>query len=448
MREGPTGKAAGAGKDAANYERRTSFCEGCMNILVCGANGFIGRHLCAALEAAGHRVFRGVRAAHVPAEIAIDYTRDLDAAAWLPRLGGIDVVVNAVGILCEKKGQSFDAIHHDAPIALFCACAQAGVRRVIQISALGGRPEREPTPYMRSKREADAWLMASDLDWTILRPSLIVGMDGGSSRMFRALASLPVIGLPGRGEQMLQPVHIDDLCEAVIRLLASNSSIRHVLDIVGPRPMTYRDMLAAYRNAMRMPAPLWLPVPLSLMKPAAVLAAKLPQKVFSPDTLRMLEDGNVSDAGTLQTLLGRTQKGAEEWSAGLAPDILRWQAIAAWAVPLLRITLAMVWFVTALLSAGIFPQADSLALLQRVGLHGGAAQAALYGAALLDGALGVATLLSPGRLLWRLQFVLILFYTIVITIWLPEFWLHPFGPVLKNLPILALLAMLDASETS
>jgi hypothetical protein len=130
-----------------------------------------------------------------------------------------------------------------APIALFDACAQAGVRKVVQISALGADTDATRTPYMDTKRTADAWLMSSPLDWAVLSPSLVVGMDGDSSRFFRSMASLPALGLPGRGEQLLQPVHIDDLCEAVVRLLASGSPMRCVLDIVGPAQMTYRGML-------------------------------------------------------------------------------------------------------------------------------------------------------------------------------------------------------------
>lgn len=413
-----------------------------MNVLVCGAGGFIGRHVCAALEAAGHRVLRGVRTAAGPSDIRIDYQADTHVADWLPRLAGVDAVVNAVGILCEHGGATFAAIHRDAPRALFDACEQVGVRRLIQVSALG----ISPTPYMRTKREADAHLAATTLDWVVLRPSLVVGFDGDSSRLFRTLASLPVVGLPGHGEQRVQPVHVDDLAEAVVRLLTPGAPSRCVLDIAGQRAMTYREMLAAYRDAMALPPPLWLPLPMSLMRASAVIAAKLPQRVFSPDTLRMLEDGNTTDPAPLATLLGRAPKGSEAWFAGTLPGTLRADAIAAWSLPLLRVALAIVWLVTGILSLSIFPRDASLDMLAQAGLHGGVATAALYAAALLDCVFGIATLARPGRMLWRAQFVLIAVYTAIISVFLPGYWLHPFGPVLKNLPILATLLVLDASE--
>lgn len=418
-----------------------------MNILVCGANGFIGRHLCDALQAAGHRVLRGVRMPRRPQDIAIDYMRDASVDDWLPRLAGIDVVVNAVGILCENRTARFDAIHRDAPIALFKACEQAGVKRVVQVSALGGKEEGNWTPYMRTKREADAWLMQSRLDWTVFRPSLVVGVDGDSSRFFRAMASLPLIGLPGKGEQRVQPVHIDDLCAAVVRVIDSGAYSRKMLDIAGPQAVSYRDMLAAYRDAMELPPPLWLPVPMALMRVAAGVASYLPQGVFSPDTLHMLEEESVADSSVLAGILGAPPRGVKNWFAGTTPAALRCEALARWMFPLFRIVLAIVWIMTGLLSLGLYPVSDSMALLRQVGLEGLPAHVALYGAAMLDCALGVATLLVPGRLLWRLQGALILAYSALISIFLPQYWLHPFGPVLKNLPILAMLIVLDAGET-
>lgn len=127
-----------------------------MTVLVCGANGFVGRALCAQLEAGGHRVLRGVRHAAGPYDVAIDFARDVDPQAWLARLNGVDVVINAVGMLADRRGATLDAVHRAAPCALFTACCRAGVRRVIQISALG--VERGDTRYFASKHAADRFL--------------------------------------------------------------------------------------------------------------------------------------------------------------------------------------------------------------------------------------------------------------------------------------------------
>lgn len=113
---------------------------------------------------------------------------------------------------------------------------------------------------------------------------------------------------------------------------------------------------------------------------------------------------------------------------------------------LICFTLAVMWLATGVLSLGIYPQADSLDLLERVGLHGAIALTALYLAAALDIALALLTLYRPGKALWRAQATLIIAYTLIVSLRLPEFWLHPFGPILKNLPILTLLWLLNKNE--
>jgi len=418
-----------------------------MNILLCGANGFIGRNLCDALHAAGHHVIRGVRTASRSSDIEMDYQYDAFPEGWIPRLRDIDVVINAVGILGESRHAHFDTVHRDTPIALFKACATAGVKRVIQISALGGRDSNDMTPYLRTKREADAFLMKTQLDWTILRPSLVVGVDGDSSRFFRTLASLPVVGLPGKGEQQLQPVHISDLCDAVVHAVSSNETSRRIIDVVGPAPISYRQMLANYRAAMGMPSPIWLPIPMSLMRISASVATLLPQQVFSPNTLLMLEQGSAADPIHLQRLIGHAPKSASQWFVGTSAKVLRLDSLNNWTVSLFRFALAFVWIWTGLISLGIYPVAGSLNMLAQLGLHGGLATTLLYGASFLDCAIGIATLLAPSCSLWRLQFAVIVGYSILITIFLPYFWLHPFGPILKNIPILVMLIALDATET-
>lgn len=112
----------------------------------------------------------------------------------------------------------------------------------------------------------------------------------------------------------------------------------------------------------------------------------------------------------------------------------------------IRLTLAAVWLVTGALSLGIYPLENSLALLGRIGLSGTLALIALYLGAMTDIALGVLTLFVRSKSLWLIQGVLILAYTLIISIGMPEFWLHPFGPLLKNLPILLLLWLLYQHE--
>jgi len=120
--------------------------------------------------------------------------------------------------------------------------------------------------------------------------------------------------------------------------------------------------------------------------------------------------------------------------------------VADW---LLTTPTAILQPVTGIVSLGVYPVEDSLALLARVGLHGVLATLALFGAALLDLVLGVLTVAAPARWrrwVWLAQLALIGGYTVLITFFLPEYWLHPYGPISKTLPILAVLGLLWALE--
>lgn len=118
-------------------------------------------------------------------------------------------------------------------------------------------------------------------------------------------------------------------------------------------------------------------------------------------------------------------------------------------VPWLRAAIGLMWIVTGVISLGVYPREASYELLARSGMPDMLQPYALFGAALLDIILGVLCFI-PRRppWLWMAQAVLILFYTLVISIKLPEFWLHPYGPILKNVPILAVLVLLHAVDNS
>lgn len=416
-----------------------------MRILVCGANGFIGRAVAEHLARAGHEVVKGVREARAQDEVQVDFSRDVTSGDWLPRLAGIDAVVNAVGILAERPGRSFDAVHRAAPCALFAACAMAELRRVVQISALGA--QRADTGYFSSKLAAEECLRQSRLDWQILRPALVYGADGGSARFFRLLAGMPVTVLPGGGRQMLQPLHVDDLSAAVLKLLDPATPARQCVELVGARALPYREMLARYRRGMGFaPAP-EVSIPARLVAWSAAMASPLPGVILTPDTWKMLQAGNCADAAATAALLGRAPRDIAGFVEPGQSTSLREQALAAWRAPLLRSSLAAVWGVSGLVSLIAYPVADSLVLLARVGVGAAWGPAALYVAAALDLFFAVATLVRPSRTLWLAQAVVVFAYSVIIAGALPEFLFHPFAPVLKNLPILATLFILIAEES-
>jgi uncharacterized protein YbjT (DUF2867 family) len=414
-------------------------------VLLLGATGFIGRHLLGALTEAGYDVTCGVRDPRRcpgPRCIAVDFASDHAETDWLSRLTGVDYIVNAVGILRESAAATFEALHVAAPIALFRAGAAARVRKIVQISALGA-DDAAASRYHLTKKRADDALAALDVDWVVVQPSLVFGEAGRSAAMFATLASLPVVPVPGRGDQRMQPVHIDDLTALVVRVLASDAYDRRRIAAVGPRELTLREYLAVLRRAMRLGEPWFVGVPPAFVRAAAAIGEKTSGALLDRESLAMLERGNVASPQVITSVLGRPPRAPEQFLDAHGARAAANEARLAWLLPLLRYAIAIVWIVTGIVSLGVYPVEASYDLLARVGLTGAVASIALYGAAVLDLAFGIGCLVLRRRLwLWRAQIALIAGYTAIISIFLPEFWLHPYGPLTKNLPMLAAILVL------
>src|SRR5574343_58120 len=268
-----------------------------MHILLTGATGFIGQTLPAALRAAGHQVHAGVspRSAQAklqPDQVPMDFARDTTPEAWLPRLQGID------------------AVHQHTPCALFQACAQAGVRRVVQISALG--IDGSATRYARTKLAAEACLRslsdAGQIDPVILRPSVVFGKGGDSSALFMNLARLPVVVFPAPMlTARIQPVSVHDLAAAVVALLGPALRRTGTIACTGPEPLRMADFVASLRQQQGHGPALVMRLPLPLTRLSARAGDLLPASVpWCSESLALLDSDNVGDPAEFEQLLGRS----------------------------------------------------------------------------------------------------------------------------------------------
>lgn len=239
-----------------------------MRVLVVGATGLIGASVSARLVSEGHEVVGVVRSPR--ANEALDYqTLVLDVATalrpedWLPHLTGIDAVVYCAGVLQDSPREKAGQVHHDAAAALFRACARAGVAKVIHFSAMGV-DRAQPSSFSATKYAGDQALMALDLDWIILRPSVVLGRPVfGASALFRGLASLPVLpSMPDTGR--LQVVQLEDVVSTVLFFLNPGSRSRIALELAGPEQLTMDDIVGSFRRwlgwapAARLVLPGWV----------------------------------------------------------------------------------------------------------------------------------------------------------------------------------------------
>ena len=279
-----------------------------MRVLVLGGRGFIGRHVVRALAIRGHAVVVGSRHAAARGGAAdvrrVRFETLAAPDAWVALLAGIDTVVNCVGILRERPGETYDAIHRAAPAALARACVACGVPRLVHVSALGLQDARHP--FLTSKRRGEEALRGLALDVTVVRPSLLDGPDGFGARWLRRAARWPLHFVPEDALGRIAPLDVDDLAIAIARLCeaSSNSGFR-VVELGGPRTRTidaHLQALPAGRGAGRART---IRVPMPIARFGARLCDLLHFSPYSMGHLELLGRDNVPVGDDLAWWLGR-----------------------------------------------------------------------------------------------------------------------------------------------
>jgi uncharacterized protein YbjT (DUF2867 family) len=423
-----------------------------LRVLVTGARGFIGRQVVAELASAVHEPVSAVRASSIDAGghsfVICDFGRDTDAKSWQSRLERIDAVINCAGILRERGEDKFEKVHVETPAALFDACALASIQRVIQLSALGNPDDGE---FIASKYRGDDRLMKLDLDWTILRPSVVYSTRGsyGGTSLLRAMSALPVaLLLPGSGQQAIEPISAEDLARLVVHLLETGAAKRRVLQVVGPETVTLESYLQTWRRWLRFPEPIVLRIPDWIVAIAAWTGERFGNGPLGMTMYRMLTRGNTTQPGARDELNRIAGWSAKPISQVLAeqPSFVqdRWHARLYFLAPLLRFALGIVWITSAFVGF-ITPQAEIRTLLSNAGVTSGAV-ALDYAASLVDLLLGGLLLLgkciTPVGLLMLIS---LLSYTLFIGTAMPAMWLEPFGGLLKNLALIPAVLMMMAT---
>jgi uncharacterized protein YbjT (DUF2867 family) len=425
-----------------------------VNVLLTGATGFIGTAVAARLIADGHRVTGVGRRSSPPFPLTRWVELDLREAdrpeRWLPHLAGIEAVVNCAGVLQDNGWDSTAAAHVSGPAALFTACERAGVRKVIQISAIG--VDGGTTAFSRTKARGDAALAATKLDWIILRPSIVVGRSAyGGSALFRALASLPL--LPHiRDAGHLQVVQLDDLTATVEFFLRPDVPARLHLDITGPERLSFEQVLGAYREWLgKKPARLFA-VPSGLISAGFRLgdfAGWLGWRSPVRTTARMeLQRGAAGDNTAWRSATGIEPRAlADALAAEPASVQERWFSRLYLLKPLVLVVLSLFWIATALIALGP-GWADAIELIQDAGVVEAAAPVAAVAGAMADLAIGIGVAFRrTARPALYGAVALSVIYAVSVTFLAPHLWGDPLGPLVKLVPILVLhlvaLATLD-----
>jgi NADH dehydrogenase len=269
-------------------------------ITVFGGTGFLGRRIVVRLVEAGAAVRVAVRRPErldagmlaAPGRVSALRADVRDETSVAAALDGADAAVNAVALYVEGGGETFRAVHVEGAERVARLAARAGTGALAQISGIGADPGSR-SAYVRARAEGEVRVQAAFPGATILRPSVLFGPDDAFLTLFARMARLlPLLPLFGSGATRLQPVHVDDVAEAVVRVLDDPAAQGRVCELGGPRAYSYRELLSLVMAETGRRRPL-LPLPYAVWHLLARLAAVLPHPPLTRDQVILMEQDNV-----------------------------------------------------------------------------------------------------------------------------------------------------------
>jgi uncharacterized protein YbjT (DUF2867 family) len=422
-----------------------------LKIVVFGASGAIGRAVTRRLTGDGHYVSAVVRSAssHVDGDAAISVAAEDDVPRLPPEFHGtVDTIINCIGLFQSSAGDTVDVNVRSVERAITAARLWKA-RRIVHLSAAGAGEDARSS-FSATKQEAEERLVASGLDYVILRPSVVIGRHfTGSSALFLGLAALPLrVELAGTGP--IDAVALSDVTDVIARVSNPRVAGHMIVDVAGPQRFTTGSLAMALRQWLGLPPPRrcismprWLAgAGFALGDVANTLGWRSP--LTQNGKLEMVR-GAPGDPGQTLSLLGRPPR-AVAGSLGQATRSDLWFARLYLLRPLLVGVFAAFWIVTGLIALG--PGWEIALNVLRSGGVTTAAPLLVLGGAAVD-------LVVGAMILWRRSHVwglwaaigVSMIYVVSGTLIVPELWADPLGPMLKIWPIiafnLALLALAD-----
>ncbi len=283
-----------------------------------GGPGFVGRYATRELASRGWRIRAASRrpdlSGHLQPMGAVGQIHGIQANLRYPEsvartVEGADAVVNAVGVLAPSGKQNFEALHVDGPRAIAKAAREAGVGRLVHVSAIGA-DAKSSANYARTKAKGEQAVLEEFPDAIILRPSIVFGPEDEFFNRFAGMAQVsPVLPLIGGGRTRFQPVYVGDVALAIANAVEGAGEPGHIYELGGPESLSFKQLLDrtkewSGRRAGYISMPFWL------AKLQALLTWPLPNSIrpLTVDQVRMLQKDNVvsdvakNDGLTLEAL--------------------------------------------------------------------------------------------------------------------------------------------------
>lgn len=282
-------------------------------VLLIGGTGYVGDAMRRRLRDAGRQVKLLVRSGDTAS-----YERDgfttahgdiTDTNSLVRAMDGVDAVINLVAVIREKGDATFERLNYQGSVNVVDAARQAGVGRIIQMSALGAG-NLPDFPYHFTKWRAENYVKDAGLTWTIFRPSIVFG-PGDKYQFLTALADVvkqaPVIPVVGDGRSRFQPVHLNDVSDAFERALSDpDTTAGQTYELGGPEVVTYEEILDEVALALGKKKPK-VHVPVALMMPAAAVMGAIPfiEAPVTTEQLKMLKIDNTTENNAIPELTRR-----------------------------------------------------------------------------------------------------------------------------------------------
>ena len=281
-------------------------------IAIFGAGGFLGKHLMRQLTKLDYRIKVATRKPYLkgylkplgnPGQIELFKTNIFNTNDVRHVLKDCTFVINLVGILYEKKRQKFNKIHAEFPNLLSNLCNEAGIKKLVHISALGVK-EKHISKYMQSKYQGEKNIQKNFKPSVILRPSVVFGQEDKFFNTFASLAQFsPAIPLIGGGKTKFAPIYVGDITKAITKVLVLNNLENEIYELGGPENYTFKELMEILLIEIKKKRFL-VPIPFGLAKFKSYFLQMLPKPFLTPDQVEMLKYNNIvsGDHPTLKDL--------------------------------------------------------------------------------------------------------------------------------------------------
>ena len=272
-------------------------------IFITGGTGFVGRHLIARLLREGEQVRALSRGASDLPGVELVRGDIADPSSFAESLKGCRAVIHLVGIIRETGRNTFKRVHIVGTQNVVEACRDAGVTRLLHMSALGARPDA-PSRYHRSKWEAEEIVRQSGLQATIFRPSVIFGAGNAFIPQIRDLLRRPVTPVIGNGMSLSQPIWVEDVVSCFVDALGKPETIGRFYQLGGPETCGFEQLIDFVAEADGIEKQK-IHLPPILVRPVAAMMSRLSRSFpLTPDQLTMLLEDNICDIAEMQETFG------------------------------------------------------------------------------------------------------------------------------------------------